>query len=127
VASTSAPSSRYPHNQGPHSSITLDATDTTSALSIRTRGRAETTVGDIVINGSLGTLSARTTDLLGDLTASGTVRRLWLDDVADAHQITIGPAQNTRDTLTARFDRVQDLALISGTPMQPRWLLHLGP
>jgi len=107
-----------PEQPGDILSITLDATDTRSSLAIRTRGRAETTVGDITVNGSLNYLSARTTDLLGDMTVTGTIRRLQFDDVADPHAITIGAPLSTRDVVTIRFDRAEDLSISSATPIR---------
>jgi len=77
-----------------------------------------TTIGDIVINGSLGTLNARTADPLGDLAATRTIRRIYLDDVPDGHHITIGPADRPIDTVTLRFDRVANLVIDSETPIR---------
>ena len=104
----------------PGDALRIRAWDTTSAssLSIKTGRGADTSVVDIVVDGSLSSLVAKTTDLLGDLTVSGTLKKLQLDDVADGHVITVGPAANARDTLTVTMDRVADLTFDSQTPIK---------
>jgi len=103
--------------------IELDDTTNRSTLSIVVRETGTergdgTTVADVRVHGSLSGLSARTTDLLGDLAATGTIRRIYLDDVADGHNITIGPADRPTDTVTLRFDQVADLVIDSETPIR---------
>jgi len=99
--------------------IVLDDTDAKSSLSIATGGRGtETTVGDILVNGSLNALDAKTTDLLGDLTVTGSLKKLQLDDVADGHTIRIGAAASAKAAVTVVFDEVSDLVIESGTPIK---------
>ncbi|HUS91350.1 MAG TPA: peptidylprolyl isomerase, partial [Phycisphaerae bacterium] len=86
-----------------------------SSLTFTSRG-GDTLVRDIDVYGSLRSLTGRNTDLLGDLTVTGKLGTLVLDDVADNHSIDIGgglaPVQiGPRDTLTVTFDRVADTDL----------------
>ncbi|HWE92550.1 MAG TPA: S8 family serine peptidase [Tepidisphaeraceae bacterium] len=72
--------------------ITLDNTTGASVFTIRA---SATTIADVVVNGSLGALNARSTNLTGGLSVSGSLGRLQLADVNggfDGRSITIGAA-----------------------------------
>jgi hypothetical protein len=104
-------------------SMVLTGTTASSKLTITTQSTvsgkvATTTVGDIQVNGSLGSLQASSTSLLGDMTLSGSLGKLVLDDVLGQHTITIGPAASARQTLSMTFDRVEDLSIVSQMPIR---------
>lgn len=108
---------------GPRDAARLVLTGTTSRskLAIRTTGRgAFTTLQDIVVDGSLGKFSAKTTHLLGDFDASGFVKALELGNVADRHLIAIGPPDAGRpgDTVTIKLGRVADTVIRSATAIK---------
>ncbi len=76
-----------------------------------------TSVGDIVVNGSLKSLSAPLMSLRGDLTITGSVAAVALDDVADSHTLRVG----TDLAIAASswtLDRVKDASLTSLTPLK---------
>jgi len=97
----------------------LNNTTDKSKLKITVEGRgAETTITDIVVNGSVKSITGKGVDLLGDLTVTGSLRKLQLDDVADGHTISIGPSGDPRAAVSMRFDRVADLTLDSDMPIK---------
>jgi len=101
--------------QGDILHIVVDGTDAKSSLKISSKG--ETSVEDITVHGSLKQISAKTTDLLGDLTVDGWLGKAQLGDVADAHTIAIGGSVDDKPICLV-FDQVQDLALDSDTPIK---------
>jgi hypothetical protein len=100
--------------------IELFGTTDKSTLTISTKSKTETSVGSIIVNGSLKGISAKTTNLRGDISVTGSLGTLTLGDVADAHTITIGsPAiPNPKAATTFIFDRVSDLAIDSDMPIK---------
>jgi hypothetical protein len=102
------------------SSITLYDTTDKSVLTISTKGKAETSVGSIIVNGPLKAIVAKTTNLRGDIDVDGSLGTLILNDVADDHTITIGSPviPNPKAATTFTFDRVSDLAIDSGMPIK---------
>ncbi|MBI1374773.1 MAG: hypothetical protein GC159_18795 [Phycisphaera sp.] len=76
-------------------------------------GDGRMTVGDIVINGDLGNLIGRTTDVLGDVTISGAARVIQLGDIADNHLLSIGGTPD--DSVVVMLGRVADTTLESGS------------
>jgi hypothetical protein len=100
--------------------VTLNNTKKTSSLAITTTGKGtQTSVGDIIVNdpNGLKDITAKTTDLRGDITVDGSLGALTLDDVAGTHTITIGPSSNPKAKVNMTFDRVRDLAIDSATPI----------
>jgi len=99
--------------------IDLANTTTRSSLTITTRrgGDGKTTIGDISADGPLRTITARTTDLLGDIAIAGPLGSARLADVADHHDISIGGTPDDRP-LTLYLGQVQDLVVQSGTPIR---------
>jgi peptidyl-prolyl cis-trans isomerase B (cyclophilin B) len=100
------------------SQITLLNTTEKSVLTISTKGKTYTSVGDIVVGGSLKAIIAKTTNLRGDIIVNGSLGTLALGDVADAHTITIGSSPNPKAAVTIVFDQVADLTLDSQMPIK---------
>jgi cyclophilin family peptidyl-prolyl cis-trans isomerase len=106
----------------------------TSTVSITSTG-GDVLVRDIRIDGSMGSFTAKTTDLLGNFSAVGVVTSLALDDVADAHTIEIntsGAAPAATDSFSLTFDRVADTAVNThgvkiNTITASEWLETGGP
>ncbi len=99
--------------------IVLFGTTDRSSLTILTKGAgARTAVGDILVDGSLRSLMARTTDLLGDLEVTGSLGSLMLGDVADQHTIRIGPSDSPRAGISMTFGLVEDLTINSRVPIR---------
>jgi hypothetical protein len=98
--------------------VVLNGTTALSSLTITTTGLgSKTTVGGIVVNGSLNALTAKTTDLLGGIAVTGSLKTLQLDDVAGGSTISIGGPAKPTDAVTIRFDQVSDLVIDSRTPI----------
>ena len=97
--------------------IIVTNTDKDSRLLIETTGEnTETTVGDIIVSGSLNRISAETTDLRGDIDIDGTVKILTLDDAIENSTIKIhnnDPHTTIDDKVRITLDQVQDLNLES--------------
>lgn len=91
-----------------------------------------TPVGNVTVTGSLTSLSAKTLDLRGDLTVTGSLGRLTLGDVTACTGISIGlrGAGDTRTSLSATLGKVAELSLESLTPIRSlklvRWLDAAG-
>lgn len=100
-------------------SITADGSNLTSSLTITTTGAAGTTsVETIDIHGSLKSIAAPKTNLLGDVTSANSIGALTFAKV-DGSVIKIGP-RATGDTKTSTaltFDLVADLRIDSATPL----------
>jgi hypothetical protein len=81
----------------------------------------ETSVGDINSNGPLKTIAAKTTNLRGNITVSGSLASLIINDVnnsANDHMITIGASSNAKATVSLGFDRVAGLTINSEMPIK---------
>jgi len=99
--------------------VVLNNTTGKSSLVITTKGKGVgTSVGDIIANGPLKAITAKTTDLRGIITVDGSLSSLTLDDVAEGHTITIGPRLDPKVKVTMKFDAVRDLAISSETPIK---------
>jgi hypothetical protein len=99
--------------------VVLNNTTGKSSLVIATKGKGVgTSVGDIIANGTLKAITAKTTDLRGIITVNGSLSSLTLDDVAEGHTITIGPSLDPKVKVTMKFDEVRDLAINSDTPIK---------
>ena len=100
--------------------IILSGTSDKSQLTISTKGKNEISVGSIIVNGSLKGISAKTTNLRGAITVTGSLGTLTLNDVADDHTITIGSPTipNPKAAVTIAFDRVADLTINSDIPIK---------
>jgi hypothetical protein len=92
------------------SGIVLTATTAASSLSISTRGRgSETSVGDIIVEGALRSLTAPTTDLRGDVTVQQGIKSLRLDDLLGGNTLTLNSSDGAipaKLAATITFDQV---------------------
>ncbi len=100
---------------------------TTDRSSIRINARG----GDNVfrlhhadVEGSLNALLAAKVDISGDVSISGSVKRLTLNDLNGEQTISIGPPGSHRDTLTLKLGQVVDTMLISQTPIRSATLIN---
>jgi len=94
--------------------LELGGTTTASSLTITVTGpTGETTVWTITVNGSLGDLRAGDVNLLGHLTATGSMNSVTLNDVADQHIIAVGPSADPNAKVSFTFDEVTDLIINS--------------
>jgi hypothetical protein len=98
--------------------IMLFGTDANSRLTISSKGRTETSIGDIIVYGSLKRILAGTTNLRGNITVTGSLGTLILNDIADDHIITIGPSANPKAAVAMAFDQVRDLTIDSNMPIR---------
>ena len=100
------------------SSVALYNTTEKSIFTIKTRSGIETSVGNIISNGPLKSITAKTTNLRGDIVVNGSLGTLTLNDIADNHTITIGSSSNSKVAVTIVFDRVAELSIDSQTPIK---------
>ncbi|MCX5671822.1 MAG: hypothetical protein NTU94_10935 [Planctomycetota bacterium] len=99
--------------------IILNGTTEKSSLSITTKGTNNRTfVGDIIVNGSLGSLTGKTTNLGGNVTVSGGLATLTLADVTGPTEINLhtdaGITVLATLQATFSFGRVADANITSG-------------
>lgn len=107
-------------NTGNAELIALTGTDATSVMTIVTslpaaaavRGAPapQTIVGGIDVTGDLGGIAARSTELTGDLTVSGGLATLWLNEVLGPAVIDLGASAVAANL---RLGQVSDLSLMS--------------
>jgi hypothetical protein len=100
------------------SSIVLYDTTEKSILTIKTKGKIETNIGDIIVNGSLKAISARNVNLRGNITVTGSLGSLTLNDVSDDYTITIGTSSNPKAAVKMVFDLASDLSINSEMPIK---------
>jgi hypothetical protein len=101
-------------------SVSTAGSDLTSSLSITTTGvGASTSVDTIDIHGSLKSLTAPTTDLLGDVTSTNSVGALTLRNAVSGSTVNLGPRAtgDTKTMTSLTFDLVAELQLTSATPL----------
>jgi hypothetical protein len=83
--------------------------------------KTEISVGDINTindNNSLKSITAKTTNLRGNIKVSGSLASLVINDVNKSNTITVGSSLNKKATVSLGFDRVADLTLTSGVPIK---------
>lgn len=101
--------------------ITLYDTGDKSQLTISTKGKNVTSVGDITVNGSLKGITAKTTKLRGSIMISGALGSVTLADIReteDHHLVSIGPSSNQKATVTIVFGEVEDLNIMTQMPIK---------
>lgn len=98
--------------------IVLHETTEKSALLIKTKGKTGTSIGDIIVNGSLKSISAKTTDLRGDITVTGSLGKLMMRDIADDHEINIGSSSSPKAAAMIKVGRISNLTVDSKMPIK---------
>ena len=88
-----------------------------SAVTITTRG-GHTRVEHIRVAGQLGSFSASTTDLLGDMIVDRGLSKLMLGDVSGEHVIDIGAPLKPKAAMSVTLGRVTDLSIGTETPVK---------
>jgi hypothetical protein len=115
--------------------LILHDTTAASSLSITVTGTKatglKTLVGEIDVQGSLGSLTGRAASLKGDLTVSGTLGRMTLDELTGGGTIKIGGTPTVKTGASLAFTRVKDTSLTSEMPVASltatEWLDTGGP
>ena len=97
--------------------ITLYDTGEKSLLTISTPTGRTTNISNITAAGSLKGITAKTTELLGDITITGSLGSLTLNDINDS-TISIGLSSNPKAAVAIKFDRVSDLTINSQMPIK---------
>ncbi len=69
--------------------IRLIGTNSKNSLAIKTKGKAETTIGSINVLGSLNSLDAKTADIHGDVIVDGTIGKVQLGDLRNGADIIL--------------------------------------
>lgn len=105
-------------NSSDFGTIVLHDTNESSVFTISTPTGQATSVRDIIVDGSLKTFSAKTTDLRGSITIDGSVALLELDDTSGGGTISIGPSAIPLATTTLKFDQVSNLNIDSEMPIK---------
>jgi N-acetylneuraminic acid mutarotase len=99
--------------------VNLYNTGEKSQLTIASK--TEISVGDINTikdNNSLKSITAKTTNLRGNIKVSGSLASLIINDVNKSNTITVGSSSNKKATVSLAFDRVADLTLNSQMPIK---------
>ncbi|MBE9061400.1 putative Ig domain-containing protein [cf. Phormidesmis sp. LEGE 11477] len=91
--------------------LTLYGTTERSEVVIKSSGNGHV-LGGVVVNGDLKRLDAQNTDLEGNLTITGAIEKLELDDVSNA-QITIGQGSNSNRQVDIALGEVTNTSLRS--------------
>lgn len=99
--------------------VNLYNTGEKSQLTIASK--TEISVGDINTiedNNSLKSITAKTTNLRGNINVSGSLASLIINDVNKSNAITVGSSLNKKATVSLGFDRVADLTLNCQIPIK---------
>ncbi len=99
--------------------VNLYNTGEKSQLTIASK--TEISVGDINTindNNSLKSITAKTTNLRGNIKVSGSLASLVINDANNSNTITVGPSSNKKAAVSLSFDRVADLTLNSQMPIK---------
>ena len=97
--------------------ITLVGTNSRSVLKVTSKA-ATPELGDIIVDGSIRSLSLKGVDLTGDIEVSGTLGSLTANNIVGPGTITIGPASSHKHTVTLRLNHLTDMSLDSATPIR---------
>lgn len=95
--------------------VNLYGTGEKSQLTIASK--TEIRVGDINSTGSLNAITAKTTNLRGNIKLSGSLASLIINDVNNSNTITIGSSSNPKAAVSLSFDRAAGLTVNSGMPI----------
>jgi hypothetical protein len=96
--------------------LVLDGTTATSKIKLKTKGGdGVTSINDVLITGSVNKIDGKKVDLLGNVSISGGVKSLTLNNVADGHQITIGAGVTP---VSLKFANVAETSITSGSAIK---------
>ena len=104
--------------------LTLSGTDAKSNLTVTTKKSTQpgddglAKLGKIQVNGTLGSFTAKTSDLADDFTATGSVNALTVRNITGGHTLTIGANPSPKVAFTLSAGRVTDTALTSAVPIK---------
>lgn len=98
------------------SEITLYDTTEKSRLTISTKGRTQTSVGDITVNGSLKTISAGNVNVRESIALDGSLSSLTANNLNGF--IIIGSASNRNAAVTLSFAKGDNLEISSQIPIK---------
>jgi hypothetical protein len=107
-----------PGQPGDALALVLDGTDAKSSVTIATKIGAETSVGDIIVRGSIAGLTGKTTDLLRNLSVTGTLQTLELADATGGGLIRLGGLPTSKTAAALTLNSVADLAIDSTMPIR---------
>jgi len=96
--------------------IITNGTNSASTLTLSVAGGRQTSLTDLIVNGSIGTISARTVNILSQATVTGGITTLSLGYVSAA-TIAIG-GQGTGQSVAMTFNRVLNSTISSGIPIR---------
>jgi hypothetical protein len=105
-------------DDGIFSEVILYDTTGKSVFSIETPSKQNTSVGDIIVEGPLKSITARSTDLQGDITIDSNLGSLILNNVSGNRTITIGSSSNPKAGVLMKFNRISDLHIHSEMPIK---------
>ena len=98
-----------------------------TSLIITTTGKnSKTSVAKLVVNGSINAISAKTTDLLGDLTVTGGAKSIQMANSFNTQTLSVGLPSAPKDTLTLIFADVANMAVTSQSPIKAISALDWG-
>ncbi len=102
------------------SSIRLSDSDMSSVLYVQARigGDRRVDLGDITVDGSVGSIIASSANLTGNLTITGTTNRLFLADLPGVGTVSVGKNAGADNQMTVRLKRVKDINFSSLTPIR---------
>jgi hypothetical protein len=96
--------------------IVTNGTNSASNLTVSVAGGRQTSLNDLVVNGSIGTIAAKSVNLLSSLSATGSINAITLGYVA-ASTLTIGGTATTQSVGLA-FNRVLNSNINSAIPIR---------
>ena len=91
----------------------MDVIASNGSTTVSITSKAEFTIGDITVHGSLGSLTAKLANLAGDMTVEGTIATLTLGDFAGGRidLNSLGAAVDPKLSLSLTLDQVKDCLL----------------
>ncbi|MBN1765585.1 MAG: hypothetical protein JW860_10035 [Sedimentisphaerales bacterium] len=95
--------------------IDITSSSTSASLGFKATGGDDglISVENITINGSAKDIKGKQVNLTGDLTVTGGLTKLELNNVADQHLISVGPPDSETNSLTINLNQVANLSIDS--------------
>ena len=107
-------------NKGDIRNVTITGDSGTGTLTITTTGTGQaavTSVENIHVVGSFGSITAKTTNLLGGVAIDGTLSTLAMGSAFSGSAVSIGQVAKSTVKPALTFDQVQDLTVTSLSPI----------